>query len=54
MKRSRKPTIEMITVHQAIGVWIGVNPLVESLNLLTMYPEARIMLIGPTGNQPSQ
>ena len=26
MNRSRMPTIEIPSVHQAIGVWIGVNP----------------------------
>ena len=33
---SRRPTIEMPSVHQAIGVWIGVKPAVESLNRSTM------------------
>jgi hypothetical protein len=30
MKKSRMPTIEMPSVHQAIGVWIGVKPDVVS------------------------
>ena|SRR2546423_6735544 len=54
MKRSRIPMIEIPSVHHAIGVWMGVNPDCERLSLLTRYPDARIMLIGPTGNQPSQ
>ena len=33
---SSSPTIEMPSVHQAIGVWIGVNPAVESLKRSTM------------------
>ena len=49
-----KQAIEIPSVHHAIGVWIGVNPDCERLSLLTRYPDARIMLIGPTGNQPSQ
>ena len=34
--RISSPTIEMPSVHQAIGVWIGVNPAVESLKRSTM------------------
>src|SRR5437879_1102598 len=34
--RMSSPTIEMPNVHQAIGVWIGVNPAVESLKRSTM------------------
>ena len=33
---SSSPPIEMPSVHQAIGVWIGVNPAVESLKRSTM------------------
>ena len=34
--RSSRPTIEIPSVHQAIGVWIGVNPAVDSLKRSTM------------------
>ena len=33
---SRMPTIEIASVQYAIGVWIGVNPLVESPKRSTM------------------
>ena len=36
MKRSSSPTIEMTSVHHAIGVLMGVNPFCDSLNLSTM------------------
>ena len=33
---SSSPPIEMPSVHQAIGVWIGVNPAVDRLKRSTM------------------
>ena len=36
MNSNSRPTIEMMSVHHAIGVWIGVKLAVESLNLSTM------------------
>jgi hypothetical protein len=36
MNNSAIPTTEMASVHQAIGVWIGVMPLVERLKSAVM------------------
>jgi hypothetical protein len=36
MNSSAIPTSEMPSVHHAIGVWIGVMPLVERLNSSVM------------------
>ena len=49
-----RPTTEMPSVHQLIGVPNSVSDPPVSLKRSAMYSEARIMFSGATGNQPSQ